>query len=283
MIKSKKISTVIPTFNRKIFLKKAIQSCLDQTVDHELIVCNHGSSDGTDEMIKQFEAKIKYVKRNKDFGPHFCWLDGIMESTGDYINLLYDDDWIEPKFIEECVKYFDDPNVGFVFCPANVFDEENKKIINTLHNKIIPNSGIYNTSRYESYFLKYLISPTSIIMRKQDMLDSIFVGNLPFTKYNYKGVGPDKLMLLMCMLRYKKFGYVSEALSVYRAHKTSITYDSSLNKNKRYAIRKAYEEINKYYYTLKYGKYFSYFQNRYILYFQNKINLILNKFFNILK
>lgn len=283
MIKSKKISTVIPTFNRKIFLKKAIQSCLDQTVDHELIVCNHGSSDGTDEMIKQFEAKIKYIKRNKDFGPHFCWLDGIMESTGDYINLLYDDDWIEPKFIEECVKYFDDSNVGFVFSAANVFDEENKKIINTLHNKIIPNSGIYNISRYESYFLKYLISPTSIIMRKQDMLDSIFLGNLPFTKYNYKGVGPDKLMLLMCMLRYKKFGYVSEALSVYRAHKTSITYDSSLNKNKRYAIRKAYEEINKYYYTLKYGKYFSYFQNRYILYFQNKINLILNKFFNILK
>ena len=97
MIKSKKISTIIPTFNRKIFLKKAIQSCLDQTVDHELIVCNHGSSDGTDEMIKQFEAKIKYIKRNKDFGPHFCWLDGIMESTGDYINLLYDDDWIDPN------------------------------------------------------------------------------------------------------------------------------------------------------------------------------------------
>ena len=40
------------------FFLTDLQSCLDQTVDHELIVCNHGSSDGTDEMIKQFEAKI---------------------------------------------------------------------------------------------------------------------------------------------------------------------------------------------------------------------------------
>ena len=59
------ISTVIPTFNRELYLKKAIQSSLDQTINHEIVVCNHGGTDGTDEMIKQFNGQIKYIKKKQ--------------------------------------------------------------------------------------------------------------------------------------------------------------------------------------------------------------------------
>jgi glycosyltransferase involved in cell wall biosynthesis len=106
MNKEKTISTVIPTFNREIYLKEAILSCLNQTIKNEIIVCNHGGTDGTDTMVKQFEGKIKYIKRNENYGPHFCWLEGILEAKGEYINLLFDDDWIKPKFIEECRPYY---------------------------------------------------------------------------------------------------------------------------------------------------------------------------------
>ena len=51
MINNKIISTVIPTFNRELYLKKAIKSTLAQTIKHEIIVCNHGGSDGTDKII----------------------------------------------------------------------------------------------------------------------------------------------------------------------------------------------------------------------------------------
>ena len=60
---NKLISTVIPTFNRKLYLKKAIESCLDQTINHEIIVSNHWGSDGIDEMVQQFHGKIKYIKK----------------------------------------------------------------------------------------------------------------------------------------------------------------------------------------------------------------------------
>ena len=58
----KTISTVIPTFNREVYLRKAIQSCLDQTINHEIIVCNHGGTDQTDEMIKDFEGKLNILR-----------------------------------------------------------------------------------------------------------------------------------------------------------------------------------------------------------------------------
>ena len=245
MAKVKTISTLIPTFNREVYLKKAIQSCLNQTVDHEIIVCNHGGTDGTDKMISEFEGKIKYIKRNKDYGPHFCWLEGVMEASGEYINLLFDDDWIEPKFIEECMKYFNNSDVGFVFSSANIYHDSDKKITASGQNTFLPRSGIYNIS-----------------------------------KYAYKGVGPDRLMILMCLLRYKKFGYVSESLSFYRSHADSITIDSRTDNKKEHMINKSYEEVLKYYYSLKYGRYFSFFQTKYIINLRYRFNLFLNKMLN---
>ena len=162
---NKSISSVIPTFNRELYLKNAINSCLNQTVKHEIIVCNHGGTDGTDEMVKQFNEKIKYIKKDLDYGPHHCWLEGILEAKGEYINLLFDDDWIEPSYIEECMKYFRDPQVGFVFTPAKVFDEKEKKVVNIIHDHFLPSDGIYKMSKYELNFLSNLISPTAFIMR----------------------------------------------------------------------------------------------------------------------
>jgi glycosyltransferase involved in cell wall biosynthesis len=271
------ISTVIPTFNREIYLKEAILSCLNQSVKHEIIVCNHGGTDGTDLMVKEFQDKIKYIKKTKDYGPHFCWLEGIMEAKGEYINLLFDDDWIQPRFIEECMKFFTDEDVGFVFTATKVFDDCTKKITQHLHN-ILPESGVYNISQHEQYFVQKLISPTSFIMRKKDMIDSLFQGKLPFAKFEYKGVGPDKLMIMMCMLRYKKFGYVSEYLSVYRSHEKSITIDGLSDKKKKQNFKSAYREVNLYYYTLKYAKYFLY-----LLYIKNFCNRLKIKIFNFLK
>ena len=147
------ISTVIPTFNRELYLKKAIQSSLDQTINHEIIVCNHGGTDGTDEMIKQFNGQIKYIKKKIDRGLVHCILDGVMEAKGELINLLYDDDWIDPIYIEECMKYFRDPQVGFVFTPAKVFDEKEKKVVNIIHDHFLPSDGIYKMSKYELNFL----------------------------------------------------------------------------------------------------------------------------------
>jgi len=272
MINIKRISTVIPTFNREVYLKKAIQSSLDQTLNHEIIVCNHGGTDGTDKMIEEFNGKIKYIKKVKNHGPHYCWLDGVMEAKGEYINLLFDDDWIETSYLEKTIKYFDNDDVGFVFSSANVFDDKNQKVILTIQNEFLYKSGVYEVDRYESFLLRDLISPTSLIIRKKDMVDALYVGNLPLSKNNYKGVGPDKLMTLLCMLRYSKFGYSSEALVYYRAHQNSITIDSQSSKKKTKMLKSAYAEIDQYYYILKWGKYSKLFKwRKYSVLFYNKI------------
>ena len=185
---NKLVSTVIPTFNRMEYLRKSIYSSLDQTINHEIIVCNHGGSDGTDEMIKQFNGKIRYIKKEKDNGLNYCTLNGVIEAKGEFINLLFDDDWMEPNYVEECMKYFEDPQVGFVFTPAKLFDDVNQKIESIYHDDFLRSDGIYKIKKYELNFMYRLISPTSFIMRKKDMIDALYNGKLPLEKYSYKGV-----------------------------------------------------------------------------------------------
>lgn len=251
----KNVSIVIPTFNRKLYLKKCIDSCLNQSYETEIIVSDHGSTDGTNILLSEFKDKIKYLRREEDLGPHYSWLDGIIHAQGEYVHLLYDDDYIKPTFIERCINLFTN-EVGFVFCPTEHFSQKDKKVINILYKDLGLEDGIYKTNKFENYFLNTLLTPSAAIFRKKDLIEAIYQGRLPLSKYHYKGVGPDKFASLLCLLRYKYFGYIKESLSVCNLHIGSISTDSQEDGEKRRQLKKSYEEVNNYYFILKFSKYF---------------------------
>ena len=64
---SKKISIIIPTFNRAHFIGEAIQSALEQEIlEAEIIVVDDGSTDGTREVVSNYAERfplgfIKYL------------------------------------------------------------------------------------------------------------------------------------------------------------------------------------------------------------------------------
>ena len=224
---TKTVSIVIPTFNRAEMLPKAIDSALAQTYPCDVIVADHGSTDTTPAVAESYGSKITYVRREKDFGPHFCWLEGVLHAPGDYIHLQYDDDWIAPSFIEKCVSLMQD-DVGFAFSGAEVVDDKTGRQMMTQFLDWLPSTGVFENHQAEDKIVSSLISPGAALFRKQILLDALYQGRLPLQNSDYHGVGPDIFASLLSMLRYPKVGFVQEPLASFRAHDGSITIDAKL-------------------------------------------------------
>ena len=88
-----KFSIVIPTYNHANYLGEAISSALSQSYeDFEIIICNDGSTDNTNEVIKSFNSSkiISFEKPND--GTVSALNSCILMARGEYICWLSSDD-----------------------------------------------------------------------------------------------------------------------------------------------------------------------------------------------
>lgn len=99
------ITVAICTFNRKEYLKKAIDSILKQTLDcnlFELLIIDNNSTDGTEELIKDnytnSNLSIKYIKEDNQ-GLSYCRNTAVANSKYDFVAFLDDDGIAEPQWL----------------------------------------------------------------------------------------------------------------------------------------------------------------------------------------
>ena len=81
-----KISIIVPIYNSEKYLKKCIDSLINQTEQElEIILINDGSTDNTEKIIKKYkDPRIKYYK-NDNHGIGYTRNFGIDISSGEYI------------------------------------------------------------------------------------------------------------------------------------------------------------------------------------------------------
>jgi glycosyltransferase involved in cell wall biosynthesis len=239
------VSIVIPTFNRSGMLRRCIDSALAQTFPCEVVVCDHGSSDDTPAVARSYGDRIRYIRREQDSGVHFAWLDGVVSARGEFVHINYDDDFIAPTFIEKCMALMG-PDVAFCLSCAEVREDATQKPLSYLFTNLGP-TGVYPVRRFMNHQIGSLVSPGATLIRRKDILNHLLVGRVPFTSFEYRGVGPDWLMTAMTTLDYPKFGYVDEPLAVFSSHDGSITIDAFKDAARKKALHRAYQEARLYY------------------------------------
>jgi glycosyltransferase involved in cell wall biosynthesis len=242
-------SIVIPTYNRVSLVKRAIETAIAQTVTCEVVVCDHGSSDKTPELVATYKDKVHYVRRDRDSGPFFSWLDGIQHATADYVHLTHDDDWIELNFIEKCLNVFSS-ECAFSLSSALIHPENEQPFA---YHKGCFETGVHEASKIETLLLglNLTISPGCAIFRKTEAVKAIMTASGPLATHEYHGVGADLMLFLVPLLYHSKFGYVNESLAHFLAHDGSITTDAARDDRKLRQMTIAYEEAKKHYLVLK--------------------------------
>lgn len=106
------VSVIMPVFNSGKYLKKAIESILNQTYENiELLIIDDGSLDESVKIIKSFNSnKIKFFQNQKNIGVSATRNKAIDLSAGKYVALMDSDD-ISPIYrIEKQVDFLENNN-----------------------------------------------------------------------------------------------------------------------------------------------------------------------------
>lgn len=96
-------SVIIPTFNRKEHLAKAIESLENQTYkDFELVIADDGSSDGTEEFVKKLKSNLE-IKHywHQNAGRSAARNMGLRNATGKIVLFMDDHCYADARLLEE--------------------------------------------------------------------------------------------------------------------------------------------------------------------------------------
>lgn len=161
-----KVSVIIPTYNRRVWLQEAIDSVLAQRgVEFECIVVDDGSTDGTGEVLAQrYGNRIRYVWQDNQ-GESVARNHGAELANGEYLAFLDSDDlWMPEKLAEQTT--FLDSNSAFaaVYCQAWRIDKNKKRLPGKPNGYLLTNFDFNLTYLLEK---NLPLSGSTVMIRRQ--------------------------------------------------------------------------------------------------------------------
>lgn len=123
------VSVIIPTKNRALYLKQAIESVYRQTCQSfEIIVVDDGGVDGTKDIVKLFDGRVQYYFQEAA-GVSAARNLGISKARGEYIAFLDDDDVYLPERLAGGVDYLSHhPDKAWVCSGFSFIDAHNNPL-----------------------------------------------------------------------------------------------------------------------------------------------------------
>lgn len=210
-----KVSVIVPVYNVEKYIKKCLNSLVNQTLDEvEIVVVNDGSPDNSQKIIDEYTKKYKniksYVKENGGLSDARNY--GIKRATGKYISFVDSDDYIRKDMLEKMYNYAIQKNFDVVVCDSiNVYSDGTEILIKS------------NNNYSDDDVKNYIISPPMACTRlfKKSIFDKI-----EFKKNIYY---EDLEMTPKVVNLTKKIGFVSDGLYYYVQRDGSIMKQNVFN------------------------------------------------------
>ncbi|MEH7495309.1 glycosyltransferase family 2 protein, partial [Neobacillus niacini] len=113
------ISVIIPVYNVEKYLRRCVDSVLNQSFqDFEIILIDDGSTDKSGQICDEYVKKDKRIKaiHKKNARVSAARNDGIKMAKGKYISFIDSDDWIEPEMYEVMFNKAEELCLDFIMC-----------------------------------------------------------------------------------------------------------------------------------------------------------------------
>ncbi|MGE5409523.1 MAG: glycosyltransferase, partial [Clostridiales bacterium] len=165
------VSVIIPTYNRKDKLVRAIKSVLAQSYDdYEIIVVNDNGEDVSSVIEQLKDPRIRLITHNINKGLSAARNSAIKYANGKYLAYLDDDDIYYPDHLETLVNYLENGSSKIAYTDANRIIIENNAENNQPAKRDTPYSSDFDSEGilYNNYI------PVLCIMHKKECLNDGF-------------------------------------------------------------------------------------------------------------
>lgn len=126
MTKRPTLSVIIPTYNSSKYIKRCIDSIINQTYsDLEVIIVDDGSTDGTSEICDEYAKNTPNITviHQPNSGQSVARNKGLEVASSEFITFVDSDDYIAPDMYERMMPHLQSVNSDIVICDSRRVSE----------------------------------------------------------------------------------------------------------------------------------------------------------------
>lgn len=152
-----KVSVVIPVYNGEGYIKRCLDSLIEQTLDSvEVIIVNDGSKDNTLSLLQQYQER--YPNLFKVFtvvngGQGIARNFGAKQAKGKYLCFIDSDDYVHPEMLQKLYDSAENNQSDLVICSYYRVNEQGDILYSEM-DKVRNIKINMNTSPWNKLFLK---------------------------------------------------------------------------------------------------------------------------------
>jgi len=221
-----KVSIIIPVYNVEKYIRECLNSVINQTYKNiEIIVVIDGSLDNSSKIVYEFaknDDRFKIIDRENK-GVYQSRIDGIKESTGEYLIFIDSDDTIKENMVEILLNEIISSDTDLVRCKwltkiNNKFIEEDIKIDN--YNKVLKKD-------FDPYLYNLLYNTIFFNSMCRQIVKKEVFKNIDMSNSNLK-YGEDLAFECKILNNINSFKIIDEYLYIYNINENSITNKKSI-------------------------------------------------------
>lgn len=230
VIVMRKVSIILPTYNRGYIISRAIESVLKQTyLNWELIVVDDGSKDDTEDKVKAFEdSRIRYIHYEENCGGNHARNLGMKNSTGEYIAFLDSDCEWHNNYLKKQLDCFEDEKADVIFARTYIINNAYQFVF-----PVVSAKDLETEKKMTEQLLYESIFDTNVCMMKR----TIYEKSRGFNE-NLRKLQDWEYFLRLLLEKKYRFKFNDQVLCTNYVQENSITNNPFLYWNARLHIFK---------------------------------------------